>query len=285
MSRDDDLLERATRALRATPPPNDGELAQAKLRLLAAHRAATKPSRGRSLRWVLPLAAVLAAGSALAAVPNGMERLTQAVSDLFTPSAPAQPKPKPKRSQLAKSPSPRAPGPVPAATPASVATPAPMPAAAPAPGVAAAPAPGVAAAPTTVPALKRRRARAEPREQPAQAAATQPVAPPTPVAEPVAPAPVEPTPSASADLAKYRAAHKAHFQQRDFALALRNWEAYLRQYPNGTFAVEARYNRAICLLRLNRKDEARRALTPFAHGEIGHGYRQAEATKLLEALE
>jgi outer membrane biosynthesis protein TonB len=274
MSRDDDLLERATRALRATPPPNDGELAQAKLRLLAAHKAATKPSRGRSLRWVLPLAAVLAAGSALAAVPNGIERLTQVVSDLFTPKAPAAPKPKPKRSLLAKSPSPRAPdpGPVPAATPA------------PEPDVTPAPEPAVAAAPTRVPAPERRRARAERREQPAQAA-RQPVAPPTPVAEPVTPAPVEPTPIASADLAKYRAAHKAHFQQRDFALALRNWEAYLRQYPNGTFAIEARYNRAICLLRLNRKDEARRALTPFAHGDIGHGYRQAEATKLLEALE
>lgn len=281
MSRDDDLLERATRALRATPPPNDGELAQAKLRLLAAHKAATKSSRGRSLRWVLPLAAVLAAGSALAAVPNGIERLTQVVSDLFTPKAPAAPKSKPKRSLLAKSPSPRAPGPVPAATPAPepAATPAPEPAATPAPE------PAVAAAPPKVSAPERRRARAERREQPVQAAATQPVAPPTPVAEPVAPAPVEPTPIASADLAKYRAAHKAHFQQRDFALALRNWEAYLRQYPNGTFAIEARYNRAICLLRLNRKDEARRALTPFAHGDIGHGYRQAEATKLLEALE
>jgi TolA-binding protein len=117
-------------------------------------------------------------------------------------------------------------------------------------------------------------------------AVPEPSAVPAPPEEPAVSEPAEPpAPIASADLAKYRAAHKAHFQQRDFALALRNWEAYLRQFPSGTFAIEARYNRAMCLLRLGRNDEARRALTPFSRGEIGRGYRQAEATKLLEALE
>jgi TolA-binding protein len=256
MSRDDDLLERATRALGATPPPDDGELARAKMRMLAAHKAAQKKGNARTLRWVLPLAAVLAAGSALAAVPHGFERLAQAVEALISPAPKLADKPK---RQLAK----------------------------PAPKLVAQPAPGIDA-PVAKPVE-------QVPEQPAPAAVATPkprapkrvqdvAAVPPPVVAP-APVPAEPAPVTSADLAKYRAAHKAHFQQRDFALALRNWEAYLRQFPSGTFAIEARYNRAICLLRLGRNDEARRALTPFAQGEIGNGYRRAEATKLLEALE
>jgi hypothetical protein len=46
---------------------------------------------------------------------------------------------------------------------------------------------------------------------------------------------------------------------------------------------EARYNRALCLLRLHRNDEARAALTPFAQGRYG-SYRRADAEKLLEAV-
>jgi hypothetical protein len=63
------------------------------------------------------------------------------------------------------------------------------------------------------------------------------------------------------------------------------WDAYLAAYPSGRFAVEARYNRAIVLARLHRITEARAALAPFAAGAVEGGYRQREATELLDALE
>jgi TolA-binding protein len=95
------------------------------------------------------------------------------------------------------------------------------------------------------------------------------------------------TPSAasasSAEQELYSTAHRAHFEEHDSSAALRGWNAYLASYPNGHFALEARYNRAICLVRLGRRDDARKALGPFAGGAFG-GYRQREATELLEAL-
>ena len=82
----------------------------------------------------------------------------------------------------------------------------------------------------------------------------------------------------------YAVAHKAHFVTRDPAQALRAWDAYLQAYPAGRFALEARYNRALTLVRLGQLDEARTALTPFANGEAG-GYRQREARELLDAMQ
>ena len=81
----------------------------------------------------------------------------------------------------------------------------------------------------------------------------------------------------------YEAAHEAHFVTRDPAQALAAWDAYLAKYPSGRFAPEAKYNRAISLLRLGRKDEAREALAPFADGTYGD-YRKRDATRLLDTL-
>lgn len=81
----------------------------------------------------------------------------------------------------------------------------------------------------------------------------------------------------------YRLAHEAHFVRHDYAQALRAWEAYLTAAPSGRFAVEARYNRAICLLRLGRDAEARKALEPFASAPAG-AYRESEARALLSEL-
>ena len=81
----------------------------------------------------------------------------------------------------------------------------------------------------------------------------------------------------------YRRAHQAHFAEHDPGRALGLWEEYLRAAPRGRFAVEARYNRALCLVRLGRHAEARAALEPFAKGAVG-SYRQHEAEQLLEAL-
>src|SRR5262249_54070504 len=116
--------------------------------------------------------------------------------------------------------------------------------------------------------------------------------PPPPVEEPpkiATPAPAAPLASTApdagldAELELYREAHRAHFGGHDSAAALAAWDAYLQKSPKGRFALEARYNRALCLVRLDRKAEARAALEPFARGAFG-AYRKREATELLEAL-
>jgi len=84
-------------------------------------------------------------------------------------------------------------------------------------------------------------------------------------------------------LALYRAAHTAHFVAHDPTRALAAWDAYLAAAPNGSFAPEARYNRALSLIRLGRNSEAESALAPFANGSYG-AYRQSEARALLEQL-
>ncbi|HEX4405354.1 MAG TPA: hypothetical protein VH560_11035, partial [Polyangia bacterium] len=79
----------------------------------------------------------------------------------------------------------------------------------------------------------------------------------------------------------YGRAHAAHFVTDAPAEALGLWDAYLSRYPRGAFAPEARFNRALCLLRLGRRAEALAALRPFAAGELG-GYRQHEAATLID---
>ena len=87
----------------------------------------------------------------------------------------------------------------------------------------------------------------------------------------------------SFDESLYREAHRLHFVDRNWSGALTAWDAYLAKVHGGKFALEARYNRALCLVRLGRGSEASRALEPFARGEYG-AYRQSEAQALLERL-
>jgi hypothetical protein len=83
----------------------------------------------------------------------------------------------------------------------------------------------------------------------------------------------------------YRRAHALHFHGGDPAVTLAAWDAYLAAEPAGRFAIDARYNRAILLVRLGRFAEARAALGPFARGEVEPaGYRQTEAARLVERL-
>jgi TolA-binding protein len=124
---------------------------------------------------------------------------------------------------------------------------------------------------------------------PAETAAepAEPSQPPLPKAQAVVSATPVPALLASAafqdtDGDLYRLAHEAHFTSHDYGRALSGWDAYLRAAPRGRLATEARYNRAICLLRLGRDAEARQALEPFASGKIG--YRQNEAQQLLNEL-
>ncbi|HEY8073789.1 MAG TPA: hypothetical protein VIF62_06765 [Labilithrix sp.] len=99
-----------------------------------------------------------------------------------------------------------------------------------------------------------------------------------------APAPAPPPSAPDPEDRTFRRAHEAHFAVHDWNAALADWDAYLAAYPNGRFVPEARYNRAIALVRLGRRDEARAALRPFADGAFGT-YRQSEARQLLDALE
>jgi TolA-binding protein len=87
----------------------------------------------------------------------------------------------------------------------------------------------------------------------------------------------------SADLALYRRAHELHFDGADRARALAAWDGYLKAFPRGTFAPEARLNRAVCLARLGRTAEAEDALGEIERGRFGkHGRRQAR--KILSVL-
>ncbi|MGF1464740.1 MAG: tol-pal system YbgF family protein [Sandaracinaceae bacterium] len=81
----------------------------------------------------------------------------------------------------------------------------------------------------------------------------------------------------------FEAAHRAHFGPEGQAAALAAWNRYLAAYPRGRYVPEARYNRALTLIRLGRYEEARRALAPYAAGAYD-GVRQEDAAALLDAL-
>ena len=100
------------------------------------------------------------------------------------------------------------------------------------------------------------------------------------------PSPSSPPPLSGledAETIAYGRAHHAHFVDDAPARALAAWDAYLAAFPRGTFAPEAAYNRAICLVRLGRRAAAMRALRPLAAGR-SPGYRREEARTLLDWL-
>lgn len=267
----DDLLKAATRALRDEGEPRtDGHLTRA--RVMASLHQGTLRRRTR-LAFMLPVAACLAAGTAWGTATGRLPAAFRALGEIVSPSA----KPAPARS---------APAPVTAVKPSLPARPGvePAPAAVEAPVVPEVKPTASVETPVAAPATEAKPAAsvAAPavEAKPASTPAATPAAPP-------ASAPARPATSASAtfhdpDGDLYRLAHEAHFVQHDDARALSAWEAYLRAAPGGRLATEARYNRALCLLRLGRDAEARHALAPFAAGKMG--YRQNEARQLLDAL-
>ena len=87
----------------------------------------------------------------------------------------------------------------------------------------------------------------------------------------------------SEELAYYRRAHDAHFRGSNAIATLAAWDEYLMRFPKGQLAVEARYDRALILIKLQRWSAAEEALRPFATARPG-SYRQAEAAKLLDAV-
>ena len=111
---------------------------------------------------------------------------------------------------------------------------------------------------------------------------------PVPAMEPAPPPVAAPPPStvasaADPNAALFAEAHRLHFTERDPARALTAWDRYLAAAPQGKFAREARYNRAITLVRVGRHAEARADLQAFADGTYAD-YRRADARALLEAL-
>jgi hypothetical protein len=249
----DDLLARATRALREESSGDDASAQLTRARVMSSLADGRVRHRTR-VAFLLPIAATFAAATAFGAAGGRAGRALDAVARVFGVH---QDGPNVK----AKPPTSRRPaGPNAAATATSAEPVEPRPPEAIAP-------PPPESSPVAV------------------AAASSPVA--TTVAGERSRAPASGSagaPSRDPAFELYRTAHRAHFQEHDSARALSAWNDYLRAAPNGSFAMEARYNRGLCLVRLSRAAEARSALEPFAKGRYG-GYRQAEAQKLIDALD
>jgi hypothetical protein len=247
----DDVLSRATRALREETQGDDTDARFTRSRIMASvHDERVK----RRTRWafLLPIAATFVAASAYGAATGTTRQAFEVVARALGihGSPPVASTPATPRSRE------RAKPPVPAEPPPPVAAP-------------------ILETPPSVPEPPA----AEPlaAKPPSTAAKTSAVAPPSTSLPGVGGAAADP----SFDL--YRTAHEKHFVDRDYARALGAWDAYLRAAPKGTLAPEARYNRALCLVRLHRNDEARAALEPFASGRYGT-YRRSDAEKLLSVL-
>jgi TolA-binding protein len=114
------------------------------------------------------------------------------------------------------------------------------------------------------------------------ATSEQPATQQRPRKERATPQPVELEPTRSNT--SYDNAHRLHFLVHDYAAALAAWDEYLNELPTPVLHVEAHYNRAICLLRLERYEDAKRALAPFAAGIYGK-YRQRDAAALMRAIQ
>jgi hypothetical protein len=296
----DDVLARASQALRERA---DGPAPQATATRARVLRRATRGGRRRRLALTfLPLAAVLAVSSAWAQSHGGLPRAWIAVEQWFGRGADEVRAPEvrhvPHRAAPVVS-EPVRPVPTQEAPPEVHVED--LPSAA----VAAAPLPEGRRPDSTEP-----EGRCADNTRPVPIASS-PAAPPASAIVAAAPPPVAiaappardtPTPSAGVTVPEppaaaasapraddpegtrlYAEAHRAHFVDRDPAAALRAWDAYLAARPDGVLAPEARYNRALTLVRLGRRDEAREALRPFAAGEMG-GYRQKDAAALLDAL-
>lgn len=240
-----ELLERATRALRASSAhagESDARLERALERLRRAERVpARSPWRLRTTAWTL--AATLAGAGAWAHATGKVQWFASAPE----PAEPVAPAARGAR-EARRAPAVVAAPDVPLALPAELEAPAPVPA---------------EPVPSEVRAPKAPKPKLE----------VQPAAPPVAAL---------PQPQGADEL--YREAHAAHFTQRDYDAALAAWERYLAAAgPAHRWTVEARFNRGVALFRLGQREAARRALRPFAEGEYG-SYRRAEAASLLEAL-
>lgn len=249
-------------------------------RLLAGAEARKVRRLPRAVRWI-PLAAALAASSAWAAL--GQEGTTRVFAQLTERPTPL-PAARPSLRRMA-----------PPAVPVESVEPA-EPVVAEVPVVAAPAAAAAVEAPTVVaptvatpvahPVAKSRvragtgspaNAEANAEEAPAPA----PVATPEP--EPTTPTTAEVPDALAVDARDFKTAYRVH-SARDASQSVRAWDTYLAAHPTGRFVPEARYARAMSLVRAGRRSDARAALQPFAAAPAG-SYRQADAARVLRALE
>jgi hypothetical protein len=268
-----DRLERALRSLREDENGANPHSEETLDRILASRRSASGVWTRRARLWI-PIAAVLAlATSALArsggvatirAFVAGRGEVTETQSSLRVPAAGT--------SHAGDSPATADSSPVvdtassePASVPASVPAPVPVRAA------------------ESIPTASPSRVLSSAATPPNPAPSALPPAPATSLAaasSSTATAPATPVPS---ETDVYARAHRLHFDGGDPAGALAAWDEYLRQYPSGRFAPEARFNRAIDLLKMKRYAEARSSLRPFADGVFG-GYHRDDARELLRSI-
>jgi len=245
----DDVLSRATKALREETRGDDASARFTRSRIMAsAHEQRVK--RRTRLAFLIPIAATFMAATAWGAANGKIGQAFHAVSEVLGIA----------RHDVPPAPNTSAPRRSVEAPVTSVTHPAPRP-------------PDVPPAPTV-------EAATPPAPEPVAAVA---LAPPARTAVAASASGTAGGGSRDPAFELYRIAHQAHFVERDSSRALSAWDAYLKAAPNGPLALEARYNRALCLVRLHRSADARAALTPFAAGRFG-GYRKKEAAELLAAL-
>jgi len=260
----DDLLARAARALREETVGDDASARFTRSRIMASvHDERVK----RRTRWAFlaPIAATFIAASAYGAATGKTRAVVQSITHALgfqrNEAAPPAQQPAARR---------RTAEPHVASTPAPAPPPAP-----PAPSTTAAVV--ESASPDAVTSAVDSTSSSEPKPQRSRGVEG--------IAAAAAPRSLPDAGASAADptFELYRVAHRAHFVERDYDRALGAWDAYLKASPNGALAPEARYNRALCLVRLHRSEEARVALKPFAEGRYGT-YRREDAQKLLDAL-
>lgn len=231
-------------AFRAVRERYDGEHPQADATLSRAlFRQRALDRKRRMTRWVVLPVAAALCASTAWASVTG--HLPKAISSLLESEAPPPPPPPPSLSL--SPPPPLSPSPSPSPPP-----PPPQ-----------APTPDPPVAPTVLPP-------------------TTPVVASAPRSSPSS-APSPPPSANDPHAALFADAHRIHFVEKDPARAIGAWDAYLAAAPNGRFAPEARYNRALALVRLGRHAESKKDLEAFANGSFGE-YRRSEARALLDAL-
>jgi hypothetical protein len=309
----DDLLKRATEALReetSTPDPYPG---RTRARLLESARLEQSRGSRSVLRWFVPVASVFVVGTALAryapeylpALLEVMRPAKSATSDDKRANEPTRPRAAPpqptaagdagvrdagserrnpplraERTRVADV-QPATPDARRAANAQSGRLDAGPSRAAPDAGQASQPA-GDGRALATRP-----KARGHAKVRPVTAHSVEPATPSEAPAQPepqptaAASSPAVPDRASADELAQFRHAQALHLAHDPAALAA--WDAYLQVAKQGALIPEAKYNRALCLVRLGRKAEARAALQPFASGQYTN-YRREEARALLEAL-
>jgi hypothetical protein len=281
----DDLLTRATQALRDASEVAPDEVAATRARIMGTLRKSER-RRGRIVVFVLPFAALLAAGTALGrnggALRSAWENITARWHDASHPLADSR-----ARGGVSASPGPAGEdSAAPELAPTETAPPELAPAATapierpPMEGAL----PLISSAPHDLPIVRAHRPGAAPHHAATATAASAATAAASDRDSDRAAALALADERERAALQRYERAHRLHFREQSYAAALTAWDEYLANTPGGALAVEARYNRAIALVRLDHRAEATAALRPFARGEVGHGYRQTEARALLSAM-